>query len=152
MFLTQRRNRRNGQEPMTLPNDDQPQDARAIATAAAGTAAAATPAPVRTAARRAPFPVAHWVVGTVLALAGGLVARLIAPGLADPARGFAAAAGHAAAGLGLLVIALGVRKRVWAANAAATDAATTANTTTDAVAAAPAAANVAATAAIAAKR
>jgi hypothetical protein len=92
---------------MTSPND-QPQDART----------AGTPAPGKTVAR-APFPVAHWVAGTVLALAGGLAARFVAPGLADPARGFAAATGHAAAGLGLLVIALGVRKRVWAANAAA---------------------------------
>jgi hypothetical protein len=96
---------------MTSPNE-QPQDALA----------ADTPAPGKTAAR-APFPVAHWVAGTALALAGGLAARFIAPGLAEPVRGFAAATGHAAAGLGLLVIALGVRKRVWAANAAAANAA-----------------------------
>ncbi|OAM89835.1 hypothetical protein OH491_17635 [Termitidicoccus mucosus] len=96
---------------MTSPND-QPHDAPATD----------SPAPGKTVAR-APFPVAHWVAGTVLALAGGLAARFIAPGLAEPARGFAAATGHAAAGLGLLVIALGVRKRVWAANTAAADAA-----------------------------
>lgn len=100
--------------------------------------------PEKTAAR-VPLPLTHWIAGTVLALAGGLAARFVAPGLAESARGPVAAIGHAAAGLGLLVIALGIRKRVWTANAAATATTSIANTAAANITAATAADTAAAT-------
>ncbi|MDR2675829.1 MAG: hypothetical protein LBC18_13445 [Opitutaceae bacterium] len=62
---------------------------------------------------------AHWVIGPALALAGALAARFLAPGFAGTPGAVISAAGHLAAGAGLLVIVLGVRRRVWQADAAA---------------------------------
>lgn len=59
----------------------------------------------------------HWLAGLVLAAAGVAIARLIAPAFADRARAALALAGELVALAGLLVIALGIRRRIRRASA-----------------------------------
>ncbi|MDR0901765.1 MAG: hypothetical protein LBM92_03235 [Opitutaceae bacterium] len=75
---------------------------------------AASPPPPAGAGRAV---VAYWVGGIALALAGALAVRFLASGLAETPRAIAATAGHLAAGAGLMLIAIGVRKRVWQSGA-----------------------------------
>jgi hypothetical protein len=87
-----------------------------------------------TASHRAPSSkpariAAYWIIGVTLALTGALVARFVAPGLAETHRAIISVAGHLAAGAGLLVIAIGVRNRLRVAGAAASSGADVADDT-----------------------
>jgi Zn-dependent protease with chaperone function len=54
----------------------------------------------------------HWIAGTALAFAGVAVARLVAPGFEGRARAAIALTGQLVALGGLLVILLGIRRRL----------------------------------------
>jgi hypothetical protein len=54
----------------------------------------------------------HWIVGTALAFAGVTVARLVAPGLEGRSRAGVALFGQLVALGGLLIIILGIRRRL----------------------------------------
>lgn len=55
----------------------------------------------------------YWVAGVLLAVAGVLLARVIAPGLEEKPRSAATAAGQLIALAGLVTISFGIRKRLW---------------------------------------
>ncbi len=59
----------------------------------------------------------HWVFGTMIALAGVAINRVLATGLEDRAHAVLAAAGQLIALGGLFVILLGIRRRLRLANA-----------------------------------
>jgi len=58
---------------------------------------------------------ASWIAGTLIACAGVVVARWVAPQFIDPARAWFAVGGQLLGVGGLFVIALGVRRRLRAA-------------------------------------
>lgn len=54
----------------------------------------------------------HWLAGLALAVLGVVIARLVAPGFAPRPRATLALVGEVVALAGLLVIALGIRRRL----------------------------------------
>lgn len=77
------------------------------------------PAPASSSAPVGPSPFRatwrYWVAGVVVALAGVLLARGLAPRLATEARAWVEVVGQLMGLAGLLIIALGVRRRLRAA-------------------------------------
>lgn len=63
----------------------------------------------------------HWIFGTLVALGGVALNRVVAPAFSGEARAWFEAAGKLIAFAGLFVLALGIRRRIRAAQADPTD-------------------------------
>jgi hypothetical protein len=61
----------------------------------------------------------HWISGTLLALAGVAISRLLAPGFEERVRAWLMAGGQFVALSGLFIILMGIRRRLRLANAEA---------------------------------